>query len=129
MGGRLRQKRGSRVLQEIADAAGISPSHIQRYEEGRIPRGDILDKLAAALGVSSRWLLTGQAESLYKKGGGGEGRAAEAPESYLDPKRMQLVKAVKRFALDADDDLVKALLENVKAFKELMERRQKLEEK
>lgn len=120
MGERIRARRGTRTLQEIASSAGISPSHIQYYEEGRIPRGDILEKLATVLGASSRYLLTGEGGHIYK--------VAEAPEDYGDPHRMRLVKAIKRFALTADEDLIKALLESLKAFEELMERREKSKE-
>lgn len=65
--------------------------------------------------------MTGDARGIYK--------VAEPPEYYGDPKRKRLVREVKRFALEADADLVEALLKNVEAFKELMELRETLREK
>lgn len=122
MGDRIKTRRGSRTLQEIAEAAGIYAGDLQRYEHGRFPRGDILDRLAAVLGVSSRWLLTGSDKHVEI--------VADPLERY-EPKepRRRLVAAVKRFAINADEDLIKTLLENVKAFEELMERRQILRRK
>ena len=49
--------------QEIADLAGIAPSQFYRYEAGRTkPRPAMADRLAEALGVSTKWLLTGDGE-------------------------------------------------------------------
>lgn len=49
--------------QEIADLAGIAPSQFYRYEAGRTkPRPAMADRLAEALGVSTKWLMTGQGD-------------------------------------------------------------------
>lgn len=122
MGERIKSLRAGRTLQDVAQRAGIYAGDLQRYEAGRLPRGDILERLAVVLGVSSRWLLTGSDKYV---------EIVADPFEHYEPKdpRRRLVLAVKRFALNADDDLVRALLENVKAFKELMERRQSLREK
>lgn len=95
-----------------------------------MPRSDVLLKIAALdpLKRGVEWLLTGQIGKLYKEGTGGEGRTTEPPEPYqANPRRRKLIDEVKKFAVAADDDLVDALLKNVKPFKELSERRQKLQ--
>lgn len=133
LGARIRRQRKQLMLSqgEVARRLGFKDANtVKNYEQGRIPRGDILERLAGVLGVSSRWLLTGESASLYKEGGGGQGLAAEEPEPWrTDPRRRKLVEEIKKLAGQADDDLVDALLKNVKAFKELMERRQALQTK
>lgn len=53
---------------------------------------------------------------------------AEYPERGRG-KRHKLVQEIKRFALEADIDLIKKLLENVAAFTELMEHRREKKER
>ena len=93
MGRRLRERRGNRTLQAMAEMAGTSPSTIQRYERGRIPAADILEKLAGLYGATVRWLLTGD---------DGTGQVAEPPEPYGDLERSD-----KR-VLDDVADLLRA---------------------
>lgn len=52
IGTTLRDLRGDRTQQEIADAVGVSQAAIGQYERGvRIPRDDIKTRLAAYFGV------------------------------------------------------------------------------
>lgn len=60
---------------------------------------------------------------MYKEGAGGEGRVVKAPETYLDPKRLRLVKAIKKLALEANDDVIDALLKNVEVFSQVPKKR------
>ena len=57
---RLRQRRmqSGMTLQQIADAAGVTKSTIQRYEQATIenPRPVVVQGIAAVLGVSTTWL-------------------------------------------------------------------------
>lgn len=57
---RLRQRRmqSGMTLQQIADAAGVTKSTIQRYEQATIenPRPVVVQGIAAVLGVSPAWL-------------------------------------------------------------------------
>ena len=53
IGTRLRDARGDRSRNEIAERAGVSVSAIQMYEEGkRIPRDVVKIRLASILGKS-----------------------------------------------------------------------------
>lgn len=92
---------------------------VKNYEKGQIPGPTILARYAVIFARSVDWLLTGATGKLYKEGGGGEGRAAEAPEVYLDPKRLRLVRAVKKLVLEANDDVIDALLKNVEVFSQI----------
>lgn len=61
-GARLRDTRKARGLRGIhlAEKAGVSASGISRWEKGeRQPGGLEVAKLARALGVNERWLMTG----------------------------------------------------------------------
>lgn len=58
-GARLRALRGNHTLQEVADRAGVSLAAVQRYEKGRVPRGDILSRLASVFRVTANFLLNG----------------------------------------------------------------------
>ncbi len=64
---------------------------------------------------------------MYKEGAGGEGRAVEAPEIYLNPKRLRLVHTVKKLALEANDDVIDALLKNVEVFSQVPKKRRDLD--
>ena len=54
---RLRDVRGNRKKADFARFLGISATLYQRYENGRIPRADILSCIAQRSNVSSSWLL------------------------------------------------------------------------
>lgn len=44
----------------LADALGVRPSHMSRWENGRVaPRSGVLVEVARLCGVSLEWLLTG----------------------------------------------------------------------
>lgn len=48
---------------DVANASGVAAAQISRYEQGsNTPRPQVVAKLAAALGVSFSWLLTGAGE-------------------------------------------------------------------
>lgn len=48
---------------DLAAKAGMTPTAISRYRQGRIPAAEELLALANALGVTMEWLLTGQGPS------------------------------------------------------------------
>lgn len=132
IGQRIRDIRGSRTLEQFGKLLDIKNPTVYRYETDRIPDADMLMAIAALdpLKRGVEWLLTGEVSSLYKEGAGGEGRVVEPAEPYQpDPRRRKLIDEIKKFAAGADDDLIDALLKNIKAFKELQERRQVLKEK
>ena len=61
MGERLREarKRASLSQFQLAVRAGCTPQAIGQYERGACPRGDILLRIAAALGVRPEELMPG----------------------------------------------------------------------
>jgi transcriptional regulator with XRE-family HTH domain len=109
---------------EVARAVGLKyPSTIQAYESGRIPKPERLDRLATFFNVYSSWLITGNGPPRGPRADRATGEPAapgfvvsEKPEDYGGPKRLKLVRAVKRLAVVADDDVIDALLKNVEQF-------------
>lgn len=64
LGGRIRQARAAKGLAQadLAHAAGVRTPTLWRYEAGeRMPRADVLGRLAEALGTTVQWLLYGDA--------------------------------------------------------------------
>ena len=95
MGGRLRQLRGNRTLAEIGHLAGVTASAIQRYEKGRIPRAEVLDRLARAFGVSVENLLHPEPQFLIVE--------MTAPYGADDRKDEKMVKNVLKLLNEADE--------------------------
>lgn len=57
-GQKLRSLRGKRTLQEVADAANITPAALSNYEQGiRTPRPEVMVRLAKYFGKSVGWLF------------------------------------------------------------------------
>ena len=54
---RIKTVRGQRSKAEFARVLLISPQNYQRYEDGRIPDADILDRIASQCNVTVDWLL------------------------------------------------------------------------
>lgn len=103
---------------------------MQNYERGRVPEADILMQICWVFKKTIPWLLTGK-ELLDKEQSSAVVRETEAP--YPDRRRDQLVREIKRFAMEADpasdSKLINALLENVIAFREVLGRRHGLKNK
>jgi len=57
---RIRHVRGKLRKAEFADALGISRPNLSRYESGRTPPAEVLQKIADYGRVSVKWLLTGE---------------------------------------------------------------------
>lgn len=59
-GDRMREARETLKLtqEELAELTGLEPLQIWRYESGKFkPKSDVLSKIAAALNVSTDWLV------------------------------------------------------------------------
>jgi transcriptional regulator with XRE-family HTH domain len=56
---RLRALRGDRKKAEFARLLGVSPPDYQRYENGRMPRADVLSAMSARLDMTVDQLLSG----------------------------------------------------------------------
>jgi transcriptional regulator with XRE-family HTH domain len=59
---RIRQVRGKLKKSEFADLLGIPRPNLSRYESGRQPPADVLQKIADYGEVTVKWLLTGKEE-------------------------------------------------------------------
>ncbi len=59
---RIREVRGKLKKAEFADILGIPRPNFYKYEDGRQPPADVLQKIADYGGVSVKWLLTGKEE-------------------------------------------------------------------
>jgi transcriptional regulator with XRE-family HTH domain len=59
---RIRQVRGKLKKSEFADLLVIPRPNLSRYESGRQPPADVLQKIADYGGVTVKWLLTGKEE-------------------------------------------------------------------
>lgn len=110
---------------ELADKVGITEATLSRYENGlRSPKGEIVSKLAEALGVSSDYLLglTDEANEQTKN----ENKNFDiVPEQFTDPEQARAyVKKHRIFSSEGfnadkiDDEKIlefaNALLEQMK---------------
>jgi transcriptional regulator with XRE-family HTH domain len=68
---RLKALRGAQSKSEFARIIGVSPPVYQRYEEGRVPRANILSVIAERCGVSIEYLL-GDNPGLAEHASGGQ---------------------------------------------------------
>jgi transcriptional regulator with XRE-family HTH domain len=59
---RIRKVRGTLTQRECANRLGIHTSTWQQYEDGNIPKGDILQRIHKEFLVDLNWLLTGQGD-------------------------------------------------------------------
>jgi len=59
---RIRQVRGTLKQAQFADILGIPRPNLTKYESGRLPPADVLQKIADYGGVTVKWLLTGKEE-------------------------------------------------------------------
>jgi transcriptional regulator with XRE-family HTH domain len=60
--GRIRQIRGELKKGKFADLLGITRPNYYKYEDGRKPPADVLQKIADYGGTTVKWLLTGKEE-------------------------------------------------------------------
>lgn len=103
---RLRRLRGARTKAEFADFLGLKPPTYFRYEEGRIPKSEILERIARKCDVSVVWLLgqentpESSVEAALGKsdsGGGDDFKRAvlEEIDTYLSQFRTQPAQTVR----------------------------------
>ena len=71
IGARIRERRTALQLtqRELARRAGVDSVLLWKYEQGRVlPRIDMVERIATALGVTMDWLTTGR---VPRRGGKG----------------------------------------------------------
>jgi transcriptional regulator with XRE-family HTH domain len=118
MATRLEKKIGGKINEACADegldvprlAGKISRSSSQTYKyfQGENITIEVLENIAKACRRPMEWFVAGIS---------GETVVAEQGAWYEDPKRRELIIAVKELVRDADDDVITALLHNVKIFR------------
>jgi transcriptional regulator with XRE-family HTH domain len=80
IGLRIQMIRGKMTQQEFAKKLNIKQCYISRYEKGRVPKPDVLLKIARFANVSIEWLLTGE-ESAHRNG---------QPDGY-SPEELRII--------------------------------------
>jgi len=87
---RIRQVRGRLTQREFADILGIPRPNLSKYESGRLPPADVLQKIADHGGVSGKWLLTGKEE-------GEAGEPKPPPEQHPHVPPLQPPVEIQEF--------------------------------
>lgn len=72
IGNRIKSIRGSLTQKEMAKKISVHIATYQLYEQGNIPKGDVLQRIHEAFGVSIDWLLTGKGKPYLYCGIDGE---------------------------------------------------------
>lgn len=104
IGDRFRTLRGSRTLAQMGEHVGLTGAAWQRYEEGRVPRGDLLQQIADACGVTVAWILTGK-EALI---------VSDPPAPYgLGRSEAAIVRELEALLEVADEDIKKHLRQQI----------------
>ncbi len=80
---RIRQIRGKKQKAKFADILGIPRPNFYKYEDGRKPPADVLQKIADYGGVTVKWLLTGKEEDKDV----GKPRLPDQPPVVTEPGR------------------------------------------
>ncbi len=79
---RIRKVRGKLKQAQFADILGIPRPNLSKYESGRQPPADVLQKIADYGGVTVKWLLTGKEEKKDKD----QPRPPEHPSNIPPPE-------------------------------------------
>jgi len=101
--------RGARTLADMAAMFDVSIAAVQRYEGGRVPRGEILQRIARKTNKSVEWLLTGREHTAGD-------RAAEEASLYGDLARPDIntIKELQALLEVADDDIKNHLRQQIR---------------
>ena len=59
----IRKLRGNLTQKELSEISGIAQDAISRYEAGRFPKPEILEKIAKAVGKKVEWVIKDIKES------------------------------------------------------------------
>ncbi len=120
IGDRFLQLRGGLSQKEFAKKLGISVRAYQYYEAGdRIPKGEELQRIAEACGISVDWLLTG--------GSSEAGVIKEAKVYYLDATTEKVMKLLEGLDKKGKEDVLKYIQEKEQAAAWRREKKQKEE--
>lgn len=79
----------------LVTSMGLSSSNVSQWRDGSIPRADVLLKLSDYLGVSMRYLLTGEEE-----------KPAGQDASELNEQKIELMNLFDQFQLENQLELL-----------------------
>ena len=105
VGARLKRIRGDLTQKEFADILKVKQNYISRYEKGRLPRPDLLLKIARYGNVSVDWILWG-------------GKRVEPTRKIIqdridrygeDPLDLEIIKLLKRVKTEDKRTVIKIL--------------------
>jgi transcriptional regulator with XRE-family HTH domain len=114
MGKRIRRLRGNQTLEEFAKLIGVTAPAIQRYESGRMPRSDILVRIAKIGRQPVEWLLHG--EDVESTGIVSE---SSIPYGGLGRNGRQLLKEVEALIKEGDTEITTHLRQQVALLRKL----------
>ncbi len=86
IGMRIQMIRGKMTQQEFARKINVKQSYISRYEKGRVPKAEVLMRIARFAKVSIEWLLTGKEPSYMDGYHTGYGHGEFKMMSQIDRK-------------------------------------------
>ena len=116
---RIKSIRGRLKQADFGKRLGISQSAVQGYEQGGIPKGDILQRIHKEFGVNINWLLTGDGEPyIYKVGEGEKNGQVAAPE----PQPYGAAQSPYEMLIAAHDRATEALQAALKMLEKALER-------
>ena len=114
VGDRIRQWRNERNLtqKQLGELAGIAEPTIRRYELGKLnPKYETLEKIAAALHVSTGCLLGGGSTLKFKARQWKSKKDARL-EMNIDAELLETIQALANYdSLSIEDEVEKLLLE------------------
>lgn len=121
VGGRIRRLRESLSLAGFGKKVGVTAKAVQNYERGRLPRTEILYRIADRCEVSLTWLLTGKGQEKVTD------RVAEQPESYrrVGKKERKLRKTFNEILESKDKEILDHLSRQIDLLSDLMESRKR----
>ena len=90
-----------KTLTDVADAVGVAPSTIQRYEQGKINRIKlpVVESIAKVLGVDPSWLLQKESSPLPSN-------ISPMPETYTVPLLGEIACGKPILAVEDTDETV-----------------------
>jgi phage repressor protein C with HTH and peptisase S24 domain len=90
-GGRVAEALGERTMAWLSGETGISTSMLSDYRRGKTPGSDKAVKIADALGVSVRWLVTGEDDPkvLTEVRGAGPVGAEEVRDHFFGGQKLK----------------------------------------
>jgi len=118
-GDRIKRTRGALTQKEFAQKIGTHVHTVQTYEQGSVPKGNVLQRIHKEFGVNIHWLLTGDGEPYIYKVGEGEKTGHVAAS---DPPPYEAAQSLYETLIAAHDRATEALQAALKMLEKALER-------